>query len=786
MSKRVTKLRQQSRDAVPSLSTERALLLTEFYQQDHDLSSEPVRRARAFQYLLEHKSICINEGELIVGEKGPAPKAAPTYPELCCHTLEDLDILDAREKIRFAVSDQARRDYRETVIPFWQGRSMRDRIFQQMTDEWKAAYEAGVFTEFMEQRSPGHTVLDDKIYHAGLLDFLARIERHLDQIDYLTDPEAYSRQEQLKAMRIVAQALIHFAQRHAEAAEALAAQEPDPQRRAELERIAAVCRRVPAHAPRNFWEALQSYWFVHLGVTIELNPWDAFNPGRLDQHLDSFYRQGLAEGTLTRAAAEELLQCFWIKFNNQPAPPKVGVTAQESGTYTDFAQINTGGLTTGGTDGVNEVTYLLLDVIEEMRLLQPSSSIQVSKQSPDRFIERAGRIIRTGYGQPSVFNSDLIVQELVRQGKSVVDARDGGSSGCVEVGAFGKENYNLTGYFNMPKVLEITLHNGVDPQTGRRIGPETGDPTTFTSFDELFAAYQRQLNHFIDVKVRGNNVIERLYAEHMPAPFLSLLIDDCIDRGQDYHDGGARYNTTYIQGVGLGTMTDALSAIKHHVFEQESVTMGELLGALEADFAGEERLRQMLLNRTPRYGNDDDRADEVMVQVFDAYFDAVDGRPNTKGGRYHINLLPTTVHVYFGSVIGATPDGRRAGTPLSEGISPVQGADRHGPTAVIRSVAKMDHVRTGGTLLNQKFTPQLLSSDAGLEKLVQLIRTYFKLDGHHIQFNVVDADTLRAAQAHPEQYRDLIVRVAGYSDYFCDLTEALQEEIIARTEHEGF
>jgi formate C-acetyltransferase len=786
MSKRVTKLRQQSRDAVPTLSTERALLLTAFYQQDQGLTSAPVRRARAFEYLLEHKSICINEGELIVGEKGPGPKAAPTYPELCCHTLEDLDILDAREKIRFAVSDEARRDYAETVIPFWRGRSMRHLLFEEMTDEWKAAYEAGVFTEFMEQRSPGHTVLDDKIYRAGLLDFIDRIEQHLDQIDYLNDPEAYGRQEQLKAMRIVARALIRFAERHAEAAEALAAQESDPQRRAELERIAAVCRHVPAHAPRDFWEALQSYWFVHLGVTIELNPWDAFNPGRLDQHLDPFYRQGLAEGTLTRETAEELLQCFWIKFNNQPAPPKVGVTAQESGTYTDFAQINTGGLTTAGTDGVNEVTYLLLDVIEEMRLLQPSSSIQVSKQSPDRFIERAGRIIRTGYGQPSVFNSDLIVQELVRQGKSVADARDGGSSGCVEVGAFGKENYNLTGYFNLPKVLEITLHNGVDPRTGRRIGLETGDPATFDAFDELFEAYRRQLNHFIDIKVRGNNVIERLYADYMPAPFLSLLIDDCIDRGRDYHDGGARYNTTYIQGVGLGTMADALSAIQHHVFEQGTVTMEELLGALDADFEGAERLRQMLLNRTPRYGNDDDRADEVMVRVFDAYFDAVDGRPNTKGGRYHINLLPTTVHVYFGSVIGATPDGRRAGTPLSEGISPVQGADRHGPTAVLRSVAKMDHARTGGTLLNQKFTPQLLASDAGLEKLVHLIRTYFKLDGHHIQFNVVDADTLRAAQARPEEHRDLIVRVAGYSDYFCDLTEALQEEIIARTEHEGF
>ncbi|HET89859.1 MAG TPA: formate C-acetyltransferase/glycerol dehydratase family glycyl radical enzyme, partial [Chloroflexi bacterium] len=620
------------------------------------------------------------------------------------------------------------------------------------------------------------------------LDFKRAIQRELDGLDYLNDPQAYDKQEQLKGMAICADGLIRFAERHAEEAARLARQEADPRRRAELERVAEVCARVPAHAPRDFWEALQYYWFVHLGVTIELNPWDAFNPGRLDQHLYPFYRRGLEQGTLTRERAAELLQCLWIKFNNQPAPPKVGVTAAESSTYTDFAQINTGGLREDGSDGVNDLTYVLLDVIEEMRLLQPSSSIQVSKQSPDRFIRRAAEIIRTGFGQPSVFNADLIVQELMRMGKSVADARNGGSSGCVEVGAFGKESYILTGYFNMPKVLEITLNNGVDPRTGQKIGLETGNPVQFESFEQVFEAYRKQLNHFVDVKVRGNNVIERLYARHLPAPFLSLLIDDCIARGRDYHDGGARYNTTYIQGVGLGSITDGMTAVKYHVFDVGDWTMAEMLAALRDDFAGREgeRLRQMALHRTPRYGNDDDYADGVMVALFDAYFDAVDGRPNTKGGRYHVNLLPTTVHVYFGSVIGATPDGRRAGTPLSEGISPVQGADRHGPTAVIKSVAKMDHVRTGGTLLNQKFTPQLLQDGEDLDKLVQLIRAYFRLDGHHIQFNVVDAATLRAAQAHPDQYRSLIVRVAGYSDYFCDLSRTLQDEIIARTEHRSW
>jgi pyruvate formate-lyase/glycerol dehydratase family glycyl radical enzyme len=786
MTERVRKLRQQSLDARETISAERAVLMTEFYQQNLGLISAPMRRALAFQYLMEHKTIYIGQGELIVGEKGPAPKATPTYPELCCHSLQDLDILNTREKISFMVSPEVRKIYAETIIPFWQGHSMRDMLFFEMTPEWKAAYEAGIFTEFMEQRAPGHTVLDDKIYHKGMLDFQQDIQRSLESLDFLNDPQAYDREQELRAMAICAAALIRFAERHAEEARRLAYRETDHARKAELERIAEVCQHVPAHAPRDFWEALQYYWFVHLGVTSELNTWDSFCPGHLDRHLEPFYEKGLADGSLTGEKAEELLQCLWIKFNNQPAPPKVGVTAAESGTYTDFAQINTGGVNADGSDAVNPVTYLILDVVEEMRLLQPSSSIQVSKKNPDPFVKRAARIIRTGFGQPSVFNADLVVQELVRQGKSVADARSGGTSGCVETGAFGKEAYILTGYFNLPKILELTLNNGLDPRTGRQLGLTTGDPVQFASFEELYAAFEKQLRHFIDIKVCGSNVVEQLYAGHMPAPFLSLLIDDCIPNGRDYHAGGARYNSSYIQGVGLGSLTDALSALKHHVFDRKTLSMETLLAALKADFSGHENLCQLLLNRTPRYGNDDDTADRLMVKAFESYFAAIDGRPNTRRGHYRINLLPTTCHIYFGSVIGAMPDGRHAWQPLSEGVSPVQGADRHGPTAVLRSVAKMDHARTGGTLLNQKFSPQAFPDEAGLDKLVQLIRTYFRLDGHHIQFNVVDAATLRDAQEHPEQHRDLIVRVAGYSDYFCDLSRALQDEIIARTEHQGF
>jgi len=785
MNERVKNLRRQSLETEPWISTERAELLTDFYR-NAGMTSVPVQRALAFKYLMENKAICINEGELIVGERGPSPQAAPTFPELCCHTLDDLDIVHRREKIPFKVSPEARKAYEEKIIPFWKNRSIRNLMFKELPEEWITAYNCGIFTEFMEQRAPGHTVLGDNIYHKGFLDFKKEIKDSLESLDFFNDPEAYYKQEELKAMDICADAIITYARRHAEKARELAAVEQDPQRKMELEKIAEVCDWVPAHAPRTFWEALQAYWFVHLGVVTELNTWDSMNPGRLDQHLYPFYKKETEAGVLTREEAEELLQCFWIKFNNQPAPPKVGVTAEESGTYTDFANINSGGLKPDGSDGVNDVTYLVLDVIDEMRLLQPSSNIQLSKKNPDRFLKRACRIIRKGWGQPSIFNADLVVAELLRQGKSVEDARKGGTSGCVETGAFGKEAYILTGYFNIPKMLELTLNNGFDPASGKQIGPQTGEPAKFSSFEELFEAFKTQLQYFIDIKIKGNNIIERIYATYMPAPFLSIMVEDCIKNGKDYNDGGPRYNTSYVQGVGLGSITDSLTAIKYHVFDQKNLTMTELLTALKANYNGYEKIRQLLLNKTPKYGNDDDYADAIMAAVFDTYYHAVNGRKNTKGGVYRINMLPTTCHVYFGSVIGATPDGRKAGEPLSEGISPVQGADIKGPTAVLKSAAKMDHVRTGGTLLNQKFSPQVLEGEEGIEKLAQLVRSYFKLDGHHIQFNVVSADTLRKAQIEPKKYRDLIVRVAGYSDYFNNLSRALQDEIITRTEHQCF
>ena len=798
MNERVKRLRQQSIDTPATLTIERALIETAFYKENYGKMPNCILRARNFYEICKKKTIYIGEDELIVGERGPKPKAVPTFPELTCHSVEDLHTLNDRTLQPYLISQEDIDTYEREVIPYWQGRTQRERIFSHVSKEWEEAYHAGVFTEFMEQRAGGHTAMDGKMYQRGLLDCKALIAKTLSELDFINDPEATDKQQELQAMDISCDAAILFAERHAELAEKMADEESDPQRKAELLKIADVCRWVPAHAPRDMQEAIQMYWFVHLGTVTELNGWDCMNPGHIDQHLYPFYQKGLADGTMTSEKAKELLSCFWIKFNNQPAPPKVGITALESGTYNDFTNINIGGIDRNGNNAVNELSYIILEIQEELHELQPGLSIHVSKVTPDEFVMAGAKVIRQGHGYPSVFNPDTYTKELVRQGKTQEDANEGGCSGCIEVGAFGKEAYILTGYLNTPKILEITLNNGIDPMTGKKLGLETGDPRTFSTYEELYEAYHQQMIYFVNLKLAVNNYIERMFSLYAPATFLSLFIDDCITRGRDYYSGGARYNTTYIQCTGLGTITDCLSTLKKHVFEDKKFTMDELLQAVASNWGRreclefrdesleQEKIRQFILNRTPFFGNDDDYADSIAVQVYNDLVKAIEGHPNTRGGKTQLNMLSTTCHNYFGSVCGASVNGRLAHFAISDGTSPAHGADTHGPTAVIKSLGKLDQTLSGGTLLNVRFVPTLLKRDEDLRKLVSLIRTYFNMGGHHIQFNIVDTQTLLDAQQQPDDYKDLLVRVAGYSDYFNDMTEQLQNEIIARTENDKF
>lgn len=782
MNERIQRLREQSVTTPVHIDLERAKIETDFYKENDGKYSVPVMRAMTLKEYFSKKTLYFGDDELILGEKGKNPQASPTFPELCCHSEEDMKVMSERKLVSFHTTEEDRKLQAAEIIPFWKGRTIREKLLSRMTPEWHDCYEAGIFTEFMEQRGPGHTCGGEQVFTTGYLDYKEKIKKTMDALDWMNDPEASDKMEELKAMDICCDAVIILGERYHEMAVEKAAAETDPKRKAELEQIAKNLEVVPAHKPQTFWQAIQLYWFTHLAVTTELNPWDAFSPGRLDQHLNPYYEADVEAGILDDEHALELLECLWVKFYNQPAPVKVGITLKESATYTDFANINTGGVTPEGKNGVNNVSYLILDCMDEMKLVQPNSNVTISKKTPQKFLKRACEISRKGWGQPAFYNTEAQITELINAGKSLEDARRGGSSGCVETGAWGNEAYILTGYMNIPKIFQLTLFNGFDEYSGKQLGLQLGYAKDFKNFDELWTAFKKQLKHFVDIKIRGNNVIERLYAEEMPAPCLSVVTNDCISNARDYNAGGARYNTNYIQGVGIGTVTDCVASVKYNVFDEKNFTMEELIDAMEHDFEGYDYIYSLVHDKTPKYGNDDDYADELMREIFDLYHDTIVGRPNMKGGKYGIDMLPTTCHVYFGDVILATPNGRKAHKPVSEGISPEKSADTNGPTAVIKSCAKMDHLATAGTLLNQKFTPNVVAGEAGLNNMASLVRSYFAMDGHHIQFNVVDRQTLIEAQKHPEDHKDLIVRVAGYSDFFRNLDKPLQDEIIERTE----
>ena len=782
MNERIQRLREQSVTTPVHIDLERAKIETDFYKENDGKYSVPVMRAMTLKEYFSKKTLYFGDDELILGEKGKNPQASPTFPELCCHSEEDMKVMSERKLVSFHTTEEDRKLQAAEIIPFWKGRTIREKLLSRMTPEWHDCYEAGIFTEFMEQRGPGHTCGGEQVFTTGYLDYKEKIKKTMDALDWMNDPEASDKMEELKAMDICCDAVIILGERYHEMAVEKAAAETNPKRKAELEQIAKNLEVVPAHKPQTFWQAIQLYWFTHLAVTTELNPWDAFSPGRLDQHLNPYYEADVEAGILDDEHALELLECLWVKFYNQPAPVKVGITLKESATYTDFANINTGGVTPEGKNGVNNVSYLILDCMDEMKLVQPNSNVTISKKTPQKFLKRACEISRKGWGQPAFYNTEAQITELINAGKSLEDARRGGSSGCVETGAWGNEAYILTGYMNIPKIFQLTLFNGFDEYSGKQLGLQLGYAKDFKTFDELWAAFKKQLKHFVDIKIRGNNVIERLYAEEMPAPCLSVVTNDCISNAKDYNAGGARYNTNYIQGVGIGTVTDCVASVKYNVFDEKNFTMEELIDAMEHDFEGYDYIYSLVHDKTPKYGNDDDYADDLMRDIFNLYHDTIVGRPNMKGGKYGIDMLPTTCHVYFGDVILATPNGRKAHKPVSEGISPEKSADTNGPTAVIKSCAKMDHLATAGTLLNQKFTPNVVAGEAGLNNMASLVRSYFAMDGHHIQFNVVDRQTLIEAQKHPEDHKDLIVRVAGYSDFFRNLDKPLQDEIIERTE----
>ncbi len=781
---RILRLKETSRNAEVWIDPERAQIVTEFYSKHAGKYSIPVLRALSFKNLLEKKALYLGDDELIVGERGSAPKRIPTFPEIASHSVADLKALNSQNRIPYNVSRETMEIYEKEVIPYWEGGALRDKMFDQLSDEWQTIYNCGLITETMEQRAPGSMALDERMFGMGLEKARQEIETAIENLDFLTDFQASAKREQLTAMAITCDGMMAYANRYAELLEEKASLETDASRKKELEKMADVCRNVPANKPRDLWEVLQMSWFMHIGVITESNGWDACNPGHIDRHFFPYYKKSLEDGLLDKASAKELLCAWWIKYNNHPAPAKYGVSALESGTYNDFVNISLGGITKDGKDAVNDLSYLFLEILDEIEFIQPQVHVLLSRMNPEHFLKEACRVIRKGRGFPAMFNAEAIIEQQLRTGKTISDARGGGICGCVETTCYGKEAAPLIGYINIAKILELTLQNGYDPRMNKQVGPRTGEAKEFKSYEALMEAFKKQALYIINTKLKGSQYLIRMFAEYAPQPFLSVLIDGCVENGKDYNDGGPKYNISILPGVGIGTVTDSLAAIKKHVFDEGTYSMAQVIDALNADWQNNEQMRLTFANKTPRYGNDNDYADAIMKSVSDFFIDTVDGIKDSRGGTYRMNMLPTTCHMYFGEVTGATCDGRRAGKPLSEGISPVQGADLSGPTASLKSAAKMDHARTCGTLLNMKFLPDVLKGDTGIHKLASLIRTYFTYGGHHIQFNVCDAQTLQLAQQTPDDYNDLIVRVAGYSDYFNAIGQDLQDEIIQRYEHE--
>jgi formate C-acetyltransferase len=772
---------ERNRDTRPEVHPYRAVAVTRSFRETE---GEPIaiRRGKMLYRVLAEQPVTIQEGELIVGMKTLTPRGSPVYPEINCAWVErDLDRLATRRDTPFFVSEETKRILRQEVFPYWRGRQIADRIEAAVPAEiWKAD-ERGVIYNYFRSRTPGHfQAAYDKVLVKGMEGIIADAGRSIERLDAQA-PDCLAKRQFLESVILACRGAILFAGRYAADARRLAATEADPVRRAELERIAAILTRVPALPAETFQEALQSFWITHLVINLETSG-HAFGPGRFDQYMAPYYRRSIDSGEITHEQAQELIDCLWVKFDEITLAKDSG-ESQTSSSYPDFQNLNIGGLTRGGRDAVNELSFMCLDALEHTRLPQPGLSAQIGSVTQPKFLLRCCEVLRLGTGMPAMFNSDVMVLGMVNRGKTLGDARASSLNGCVAAFCDGKDRMAATGYFNLAKALELALNDGVDRLTGEPLGPRTGDPRRFASFAEVLTAFTAQVEHFVDMKVRYDDIVRDIYAVHCPVPFTSAVIDDCIATATDWHAGGSRYKIATMSGVAVGTVADALSAIRAHVFEERSLGMAELIDALDANWEGREIMRQILVNKTPHYGNDDERADELAVLVQDIFCTAVERHTDIQGAKYWVDLLPTTSHIALGEVTGATPDGRRAGAWLSEGVSPVQGHDRKGPTAATRSVAKLDHARTNGTLLNIKINPQTVKTDRDLHKLAALIRTYFSQGGHHMQFNIVDRELLLEAMDQPERHRNLLIRVAGYSDYFTLLSREIQQEILSRAEH---
>jgi formate C-acetyltransferase len=786
---RTKRLKDRAISVLPELCPERGAIVTEVYK---NTEGEPqiIRRAKAFKEVLERMTIYIREGELVVGNEVSTPRGGAFFPETTSIWVdEELDTFENRSVDRFVTSSETKRIIRE-VLPYWKGKTVEDRARAIMPDQTRDLmdFQYPVFSpQNMLTNMVGHIIVDyEKLVNIGLNRISERIEEKLKELDP-SNPDNMRKILFYKAERTVCDAAVAYARRYSQLATELAQKEANgTSRKAELERIAEICEWVPANPARNFYEGIQSYLFVHILGHFETDA-QAISTGRLDQILYPLYKRDKEEGILNQEQALELLECFYIKnfelnhlFDLECATYFAGYSITEN--------LMLGGQDRNGNDATNELSYLCLEAESRMKLTQPALSVRVHKDSPREFLVKACEVVSMGGGKPSFFSDSVAIDQLLSDGVSLEDARNYAIVGCVEATSIGNTyGWTNAAMFNLGKCLELALNQGRCRLSGRQVGPKTKDPRAFASFDEVIEALRVQVAYFVKHMVISLNAIDLAHGELCQLPFLSLLVDDAIEKGEDISRGGARYNFTGPQAVGLSDVADSLIAIKELVFDKRSLSVADLTEALDSDFEGNEELRSMLINRNPKYGNGIDSVDALAKQVGLIYCEEVGKYKNPRGGPYRPGIYPVSANTPLGMRVGALPSGRKARVPLADGISPSHGSDQKGPTAVLRSAAKLDHVRaTNGTQLNQWLTPGLLQDEKGIQCFADLIGGYFEHGGFHVQFNVVSKDTLLDAQKNPDAYRSLLVRVAGYSAYFTELSEPLQNDIIGRTEQLRF
>lgn len=780
MTERTIRLAKRLREIKPSICSERAVIITEAYKEN-EAKPYDIIRAKALEKILKEMSINIYDDELIVGNQASRPKAAPIFPEFSsAWILNELDTLQERSADRFYVDENTKSVLR-TVLPYWKGRNTQDKSIEKIPQKSMECNNELVFLLTSLSSGIGHIAIDyKKVLKLGMSGIKELAREKLDNLD-LKEPQELQKKSFYEAAIIVCDATVSFARRYAKLAEEIADKENDKQRASELLKIAAICKKVPELPATNFYEALQSFWFVQLIMQIESNG-HSISPGRFDQYMYEYYKKDIEEGVISKEFAEELVQCLWIKFN-EVNKIRNEVSSKAFGGYPMFQNLIVGGVDKHGEDATNELSELFIKVTGEIAMPQPSLSIRYHNGTPDRFLSKACELAKKGLGTPAFFNDEVIIPMLLSSGCTVEEARDYAEVGCVEPQVQGKtEGFYTGGFLNSSKVLEITLNNGVNPITGSKLGLSTGNE--FNTFEEFYDAYKAQLNHFVELQCIADNAIEFVQGEITPTPFASCFVDNCFEKGLDVRKGGAKYNNASLNCMGLANTADALAVIKKLVFEEHKLSFQDMKNVLKNNFANSEDIRQMFLNDAPKYGNGNEYVDEIARRVGEDFCDAVRKQKNARGGVYYPGLQSISAHALFVDTIGATPDGRRMEDLLSDGgVSAAQGRDKKGPTSLVRSAARLDHHKaTGGSLLNIKFHPSAVEGEKGTRNMMALIKTYFEMKGQHVQFNVVSSKTLRDAQKNPEKYRDLIVRVAGFSVYFTNIDKVLQNDIIERTE----